>query len=68
MLKSLAATFPSARFCPTGGIDAGSAPGYLALGNVLAVGGSWMALGDAISAHDWARIAGLARASAALRR
>ncbi|HET8818776.1 MAG TPA: bifunctional 4-hydroxy-2-oxoglutarate aldolase/2-dehydro-3-deoxy-phosphogluconate aldolase [Xanthomonadaceae bacterium] len=67
-LKALAGPFPQVRFCPTGGIDAGSAPAYLALSNVLTVGGAWMVPGAAVAARDWERIAGLARAAAALRR
>lgn len=67
-LKALAAPLPAARFCPTGGIDAESAPRYLALANVLCVGGSWVAPQDAVAAGDWPRITGLARAAAALRR
>jgi 2-dehydro-3-deoxyphosphogluconate aldolase/(4S)-4-hydroxy-2-oxoglutarate aldolase len=41
-LKSLAAPFAMARFCPTGGITALSAPEWLALPSVLCVGGSWL--------------------------
>lgn len=67
-LKALAAPLPGARFCPTGGIDAKSAPRYLALPNVVCVGGSWVAPEEAVAARDWPRITGLARAAAALRR
>jgi len=66
-LKALAAPLSEARFCPTGGIDAGNAPAYLSLPNVLCVGGSWVAPGDAVAAGDWPRITALARAAAALR-
>lgn len=66
-LKSLGPPFPTARFCPTGGIDAASAPAYLALANVLCVGGSWIVPRDAIAAGDFARIEQLARAAVALR-
>ena len=65
-LKALAAPLSEARFCPTGGIDAASAPRYLALPNVLCVGGSWVAPGDAVAAGDWPRVTALARAAAAL--
>ena len=41
-LKALAAPFYEARFCPTGGITAASAPEYLGFGPVLCVGGSWV--------------------------
>jgi 2-dehydro-3-deoxyphosphogluconate aldolase/(4S)-4-hydroxy-2-oxoglutarate aldolase len=67
-LKALAAPLPEARFCPTGGIDAASAPRYLGLPNVLCVGGSWVAPNDAVAAGDWPRITALARAAAALGR
>ncbi|MFF6999792.1 bifunctional 4-hydroxy-2-oxoglutarate aldolase/2-dehydro-3-deoxy-phosphogluconate aldolase [Streptomyces sp. NPDC008313] len=66
-LKSLAGPLPHARFCPTGGIDAASAPDYLALPNVGCVGGSWMLPGDVVAARDWARVETLAREAAALR-
>ena len=65
-LKSFSGPFAQVKFCPTGGIDAASAPRYLALPNVLTVGGSWMLPNDALLARDWARIEALARASAAL--
>ena len=67
-LRALAAPFGQVRFCPTGGIDAAKAPAYLALANVLAVGGSWVAPADRIAADDWARITALAREAAALGR
>jgi 2-dehydro-3-deoxyphosphogluconate aldolase/(4S)-4-hydroxy-2-oxoglutarate aldolase len=61
-LKALAGPFPEARFCPTGGIDAANAADYLALPNVIAVGGSWPAPAATIQAADWDRITALARA------
>lgn len=60
-LTALGGPFPEVRFCPTGGIDANSAPDYLALANVVCVGGSWLAPADALAAGDWDRITGLAR-------
>ncbi len=65
-LKALAEPLPEARFCPTGGVDAASAPDYLALANVLCVGGSWLTPGEAVATGDWARITDRARAAAAL--
>ncbi|MCZ4508084.1 bifunctional 4-hydroxy-2-oxoglutarate aldolase/2-dehydro-3-deoxy-phosphogluconate aldolase [Streptomyces sp. ActVer] len=65
-LKSLAGPLPQARFCPTGGIGPAVAPEYLALPNVLCVGGSWMLPADAIAGGDWARVETLAREAAAL--
>lgn len=66
LLKALAGPLPELRFCPTGGIDIHSAPNYLALPNVLCVGGSWLTPDDAIAAQDWARITALAREASAL--
>ncbi len=66
-LKALAGPFPAMRFCPTGGIDAQSALAYLALPNVICVGGSWIAPRAAIEAGDFAKIEQLARAASALR-
>jgi 2-dehydro-3-deoxyphosphogluconate aldolase / (4S)-4-hydroxy-2-oxoglutarate aldolase len=60
-LKAFAGPFPQAQFCPTGGIDSRSASDYLSLGNVITVGGSWMAPQHAVRARDWARIVSLAR-------
>lgn len=66
-LAAIAAPLPQLRFCPTGGIDAARAPAYLALPNVIAVGGSWVAPADAVAAGDFARITALAQAAARLR-
>ena len=66
-LKAFAGPFPKVRFCPTGGIDATRAPAYLALGNVITVGGSWMAPKALVDAGDWAAITALARACVGLR-
>ena len=67
-LKALASPFSQARFCPTGGVSAKNAPDYLALPNVVCVGGSWVAPADAVKAGDWGRIEALAREAAALAR
>ena len=67
-LKSVAAPCPELKFCPTGGIDLRNAAAYLALPNVVAVGGSWPAPQEAIAAGNFARVTELAREAAALRR
>ena len=59
-LKSLCSPLPSIRFCPTGGITAQSAPAYLALPNVLCVGGSWITPSDAMKGGNWDEIERLA--------
>lgn len=66
-LAAFAAPLPMVRFCPTGGIDQAKAARYLALGNVAAVGGSWMAPKVMIANRDWAEITRLASAAAGLR-
>ena len=66
-LKSVAAPCPQLKFCPTGGIDQRNAGAYLALPNVIAVGGSWPAPQNLIAAGNFARITELAREAAALR-
>jgi 2-dehydro-3-deoxyphosphogluconate aldolase / (4S)-4-hydroxy-2-oxoglutarate aldolase len=62
-LKAFAGPFPRLRFCPTGGVEAADAADYLALPNVFAVGGSWIAPTEAVRAGDWNRIEMLARAA-----
>jgi len=68
LLRAWHGPFPQARFCPTGGIDAGNAPEWLALANVSCVGGSWIASPAAIAAGDWAGIESRARLAASLAR
>lgn len=67
MLAAWASPLPQLRFCPTGGIGLSSAPEFLALSNVLCVGGSWLTPADKLAAGDWAGIERLAREAAALR-
>ncbi|PRY95485.1 2-dehydro-3-deoxyphosphogluconate aldolase/(4S)-4-hydroxy-2-oxoglutarate aldolase [Hasllibacter halocynthiae] len=61
-LKAIGAPIPQVAFCPTGGVTPGNAPGYLALPNVLCVGGSWVAPKGASDAE----VEALAREAAAL--
>ncbi len=65
-LRALASPVPQARFCPTGGISAASAPSYLATSNVGCVGGSWLTPSSALAARDWDTVRGLAAATRAL--
>ena len=62
-LGSLASPLPQITFCPTGGVSLANARSYLALPNVVCVGGSWVAPKDAVAAGDWAQITTLARAA-----
>ena len=67
LLASLYAPLPDIVFCPTGGIDAAKAAIYLALPNVLCVGGSWMLPKAALEAGDYAEVEALAREAAKLK-
>ncbi|HVW92317.1 MAG TPA: bifunctional 4-hydroxy-2-oxoglutarate aldolase/2-dehydro-3-deoxy-phosphogluconate aldolase [Devosia sp.] len=67
VLKAFASPLPDITFCPTGGIDIAKARTYLALPNVICVGGSWVLPQDAIAARDFGRVEALAREAAALR-
>lgn len=66
-LQAFAGPYPDAAFCPTGGVSPENAATYLALPNVLCVGGSWVAPSRKIDEGDWDSITALAREAAALR-
>lgn len=68
MLQALGAPFPDVLFCPTGGITRAGAADYLALPNVVCVGGSWVAPKAMLEAGDWSGIEALARDAASLRK
>ena len=60
-LQSYAGPFPHVRFCPTGGVGEDNFMDWLALPNVVAVGGSWLTPKADIRAGDWRSIADRAR-------
>jgi len=66
MLKALYGPFSQTQFCPTGGITAQNAGDFLALPNVVCVGGSWLVPADALVQGDYKRIEALARQAAQL--
>jgi 2-dehydro-3-deoxyphosphogluconate aldolase/(4S)-4-hydroxy-2-oxoglutarate aldolase len=65
-LSALAGPLPQLTFCPTGGITATNAPGYLSLPNVACVGGSWLTPSDVVGRREWSVVEQLARQAAAL--
>ena len=67
MLKAWSGPFFDVRFCPTGGVSLQNAADFLALSNVVCVGGSWLVPADAMAAGDWARITQLAADTQGLR-
>src|SRR5450830_1666247 len=68
MLKAWSGPFFDVKFCPTGGVTLHNAPDFLALSNVVCVGGSWLVPADALAQGDWARITQLARDTQSLRK
>ena len=66
-LKAFHGPLPQVSFCPTGGVTPANAPDYLALPNVVCVGGSWVAPRELVATGDWAGITKLAAEAAALR-
>lgn len=66
MLKALSAPYQEIQFIPTGGIKTHNLAEYLALPNVVACGGSWMATASMISQGKFDEIARLSREAQAL--
>jgi 2-dehydro-3-deoxyphosphogluconate aldolase / (4S)-4-hydroxy-2-oxoglutarate aldolase len=66
MLKALYAPYSEVRFIPTGGITAHNLADYLALPNVVACGGSWMATESMISERKLDEIARVSREARAI--
>ncbi len=66
-LKAMAAPYAhlGIEFCPTGGVSLENMAEYLALPQVIAVGGSWVATREEIREHRWAEITKKAAAAVA---
>lgn len=62
-LKAIGGPIPQVAWCPTGGVTPANKGDYLALPNVVCVGGSWVAPPDAVESGDWKRVETLARAA-----
>lgn len=60
-LKALSGPLPHLQFMPTGGVSADNAGEYLALPNVVAVGGSWIATEKDVTSGAWGDIASKAK-------
>ena len=60
MLKAWGGPFGDVRFCPTGGVSAANALEFLALPNVVCVGGSWLTPSDVLARGNWAQVTALA--------
>jgi 2-dehydro-3-deoxyphosphogluconate aldolase/(4S)-4-hydroxy-2-oxoglutarate aldolase len=55
-IKALGGPFNEVRFCPTGGVNADNLKKYMALPNVMCVGGTWMIDNEWVKNGDWNRI------------
>jgi 2-dehydro-3-deoxyphosphogluconate aldolase/(4S)-4-hydroxy-2-oxoglutarate aldolase len=61
MLKAWTGPFFDVSFCPTGGVSLANAPDFLALPNVVCVGGSWLTPPESVQIGDWQAITRLAQ-------
>jgi len=60
-LKAFGGPFAEMRFCPTGGVSLANMNDFLALPNVICVGGSWIVTQEAIAQQDFKRITALTK-------
>ena len=63
LLKGFVGPFAAMQFCPTGGISLANMNDYLALPNVLCVGGSWIVPKKSIAEGDFEHITRLCQAA-----
>jgi len=61
LLKSFGGPFQDARFCPTGGVNVDNFQDFLALDNVLCVGGSWVAPSKLVQSGDFDQITAITK-------
>ncbi|MEC6907316.1 bifunctional 4-hydroxy-2-oxoglutarate aldolase/2-dehydro-3-deoxy-phosphogluconate aldolase [Photobacterium piscicola] len=66
MLKSLVGPYSQVQLMPTGGVTPLNLGEYLAIPQVIACGGTWIAPTKAITNHDWDLIAGNVREVSAM--
>lgn len=53
VLKGISGPIPDVNFCPTGGVSTANYKDYLALPNVVCVGGSWIVTPQLIADQAW---------------
>lgn len=64
-LKAFNGPFSHIKFCPTGGVSPENFKDFLALPNVMCVGGSWLAPLSLVREGNWAEITRLCKATKA---
>ena len=65
-VRALSGPFPKVRFVPTGGVTATTAPEYLAIDSVAAVGGSWITPPAAVASRQFEDVERLAAEAVAI--
>jgi len=60
-IKAISAPYPSLKFMPTGGINAGNIAKYIAFEKILACGGSWMVTAELVNSGNFEKITALSR-------
>lgn len=61
-LKAFSGPFKDMKFCPTGGVSESNYHDFLALPNVMCVGGSWLAPSTLVREGNWSAITDLCKA------
>ncbi len=61
-LKAFSGPFGEIKFCPTGGVNEANYQDFLALSNVMCVGGSWIASSSAVKNGEWSAITAACKA------
>ncbi|MGL2388802.1 bifunctional 4-hydroxy-2-oxoglutarate aldolase/2-dehydro-3-deoxy-phosphogluconate aldolase [Helicobacter pylori] len=67
LLNAFNGPFKGVKFCPTGGVSADNMRSYLALENVVCVGGSWLTPKDLVQNKEWDKITEICKRALALR-
>ncbi|WRE95259.1 bifunctional 4-hydroxy-2-oxoglutarate aldolase/2-dehydro-3-deoxy-phosphogluconate aldolase [Helicobacter pylori] len=67
LLNAFNGPFKGVKFCPTGGISTDNMRSYLALENVVCVGGSWLTPKDLVQNKEWDKITEICKQALALR-
>ncbi|QQW73788.1 bifunctional 4-hydroxy-2-oxoglutarate aldolase/2-dehydro-3-deoxy-phosphogluconate aldolase [Helicobacter pylori] len=67
LLNAFNGPFKGVKFCPTGGVSVDNMRSYLALENVVCVGGSWLTPKNLIQNKEWDKITEICKSTLALR-
>lgn len=62
-IRGVSSVFPMVSFCPTGGINEDNRQDYLALDNVLAVGGTWVCQQHWLENEQWDQVSKACRSA-----